>query len=769
MLVESNDTHWKGISSMYFSDAVGLLHSGLCVLLLIGVGVLSWQRRAQQAIVCGTLLLYGQYIAWRGLYTLNTDAWDATLISWIVYLAEAYGFAQVSFFAFQIWRTPEWQVPAIRTYRTVDILVPVVNEPLHILRRTLVSCLHQQYPKEKYRVHVLDDGHREDVQHLANILGCHYLRRSDRMHAKAGNLNYALERTCGELIAVFDTDHAPAATFLKNTVGFFEEDKVAFVQTPQHFYNPDIFQKNLFLENKISNEQALFFRAIQPGRDRHNSAFFAGSCGVFRRKALSEIGGFQTDTVTEDIHTSLLVHAKGYESRYLNKPLAAGLMPETFESFLKQRARWATGTWQMFFRSNPLTLRGLTWTQRINYVASVAYFGFGIPRIICLIAPLSGLLLSIAPIKASLLEVSIYYGSYFLASLLMMKIVSRGTRIAFWSEVYETAMCFRMGWAVLTTLVQPYAARPFVITPKGLQQDRREFAARSVVPHLLTSALLIIGLVIGMARWLNGAAFPGIQITVVWGAVNLLLLCVTMVASIDTQQWRKVTRLPRKLPCTLFTGKEVYSGTTEDLSESGALIRMPAALAMGDDKGHKDFSLTLAGPTGSLLTLKAEVRARRSQGSREIAVGVEFIDLDEKTMHALIALMFGDENVWNQAVPASGIWRNLWWLLFALRVPFSHSRTSSRGARRIPCNRDCRGIFPRQTLNGTIKNISERGLMAEFIGTSQQLEEEGCIHMDYCVLQVRRMWSTDREGTVLAGFRIQCIKEGEKYWQELLS
>ena len=750
-------------------SSLSFLHSGFCLVLLLGIGVLSWQRRAQQAILCGTLILYSQYMVWRGLYTLNTDTWEEALISWTVYLAEAYGFVQLSLFVFQVWRTSEWQAPTIHIYRPVDIFIPVVNEPLHILRRTLVSCLHQQYPKDKYRVYVLDDGQREDVQQLANLLGCHYLRRPDRAHAKAGNLNYALEHTSGELIAVFDTDHAPANTFLTNTVGFFDEEQVAFVQTPQHFYNADIFQHNLCLEKSIPNEQALFFRVIQPGRDRHNSAFFAGSCGVFRRKALSEVGGFQTDTLTEDIHTSLLVHAKGYESRYLNKPLAAGLMPETFESFLKQRARWATGTWQMFFRSNPLTLRGLTWAQRIDYLAAVWYFGFGLPRLVCLVAPLSGLLFGIAPVNASLWELSMYYGAYFVASLLMMKMVSHGARIALWSEIYEIAMCFRTSWAVLTTLVQPYASRPFVITPKGLQQDRRHFAVHSVLPHLVTSALLIIGLAIGIISWLNNAASPGIQITLAWGAVNLLLLCVTVVASIDAQQWRKVIRLPLQLPCTLITGNDVYDGTTVDLCEVGALIRMPAAaVGAGDNKGTKELRLTLRGPIGSFLTVKAQLRAQRTQVSGEVALGVEFIDVDDKMLHALIAMMFGDEKIWNQEVPASGIWRNIWWLLCVLRVPFSASRASFRRARRIPCQQHCQGIFSRQTLNGTVKNICEGGLMAEFTAVSQQVEEEGCIHIDHCVLQVRRMWSTDREGKVLAGFRIQCIKEGEEHWRKLL-
>jgi cellulose synthase (UDP-forming) len=760
----------EGMFTMYSSDLFSLLHTGICVVLLVGIGVLSWQRRAQQAIVCGTLLLYAQYMTWRGLSTLNTSTWQEAAISWTVFLAEAYGFAQLSFFAFQVWETTERQTPAIHTYRSVDIFVPIVNEPLSILRRTLVSCLNQHYPKDKYRVYVLDDGHREDVQHLANALGCQYLRRSNRAHAKAGNLNHALAETGGDLIAIFDTDHAPAASFLIKTIGFFDDDKVSFVQTPQHFYNPDIFQNNLSLKNEIPNEQALFFRVVQPGRDRHNSAFFAGSGGIFRRQTLSQIGGFQTDTITEDIHTSLLIHAKGYESRYLNLPLAAGLMPETFESLLKQRARWASGTWQMLFRSNPLLLPGLTWAQRINYLAAVWYFGFGLPRVICLVAPLSGLLFGIAPVNAFLWELVVYYGSYFVASLLMMKMVSKGTRIALWSEVYEIAMCFRTSWAVLTTLVQPYAESEFVITPKGLQQDRRHFAFRSVHPHLITIGLLILGLCMGIARLLQDAAEPGIQITIVWGAVNLLLLCVTMVAALDAQQWRKVTRLPRKVPCTVFIGNEVYKAMTEDLSEGGAQICMPAsARVILDDNGSQEVTLTLTAPNGKELILKAQLRAQRTMASGEISCGVDFIGVDDKMVHALIGIMFGDENIWSQAVPPSGIWKNLWWLLSVMRIPFSLPRASFRRSRRIPCHEDCQGIFCRYTLNGTIKNISAAGLMAEFTGTAEQLEEEGCIQIDHCVLHVRRMWSRDQEGKVLAGFRIECIKEGEQYWQELLS
>ena len=131
---------------------------------------------------------------------------------------------------------------------------------------------------------------------------------------------------------------------------------------------------------------------VQTGRDRHNSAFFAGCSGLFRRGPLEEIGGFQPQTITEDLHTSLILHSRGYQSRYLNKILSVGLMPETLDGYLKQRTRWAIGSMQVLLRNNPLTIRGLTVAQRIDYFGSIFYFFFGIPRVICLLAPLAMLL-----------------------------------------------------------------------------------------------------------------------------------------------------------------------------------------------------------------------------------------------------------------------------------------------------------------------------------------------------------------------------------------
>ncbi|MEP6960311.1 MAG: glycosyltransferase, partial [Nitrospirota bacterium] len=409
----------------FYSDSVAV---PLSLVLLAAIGLFSWKKKWHQVILVLTLFLYARYLLWRGLYTLNTDDWASLVVSWTVYTAEAYAFVQILLFAYHAWSPLERQPVPLSRCPNVDIFVTVVDEPLAVLRRTLIGCVNQDYPKDRYRVHVLDDGQRDEIQALAKSLNCGYIRRVGRQHAKAGNLNHALQETSGEIIAIFDVDHVPTSSFLKDTLGFFQDEQVAFVQTPHHFYNPDVFQKNLQLEGTLKNEQALFYRVLQAGRDRHNSAFFAGSCGLFRRRVLVEIGGFRTETVTEDIHTSMVIHAKGYRSCYLNKVLAAGLMPETFESSMKQRVRWAMGHVQILFQANPFTMRGLTLAQRIGYFASIFYFLHGLPRIVCLVAPLFALLMGIIPVTADVPSLVNFFGSYYLATLVMLRTVSRGTR-----------------------------------------------------------------------------------------------------------------------------------------------------------------------------------------------------------------------------------------------------------------------------------------------------------------------------------------------------
>jgi cellulose synthase (UDP-forming) len=617
---------------------------GISGLALFMIGLLIKQNRGRKLVLTVSLLLYVRYMIWRLIYTIPTDDAASLALGSAVYLAELYGLCQFCFYTYQSW-SPTERIPApITTYPTVDIMVTVVDEPLPILRQTLLSCLAQEYPRDRFTVYVLDDGHRAETQQLAASLGCEYLRRPDRpRHAKAGNLNHALYLTHGELVAIFDVDHIPARTFLQDTVGFFDDPKVAIVQTPHHFYNPDIFQRNLRVGDAVKNEQALFFRSLQAGRDTHNSAFFAGSSGLLRRQPLMEIGGFQTQTITEDIHTSMNLHARGYRSCYLNKVLSAGLMPETFDGYLKQRKRWAMGCIQVLLRDNPLTKRGLTLAQRIDYFGSIFYFFFGLPRVICLVAPLATLLFSIPLLKADVFALSNYFFSFFLASALVMRPVSRGSRNPFWSDVYEVAMCFALSIVALKALAAPRKERPFEVTPKGQRVRKSSSTELSLAwPHLVTFGLLVIGLTFGLWHWWQGADEPGLPVSIFWGSINLLLLTVALFVAREQAQVRQGFRLKRDFSGELSVGGEGVPARVVDVNEQGAAVTVDEPIFTL----QKSAKLSLTSSRGVPVTVTAHIVRQDPMTSGRVAVGLQFDELDSITRQILVDKIYGDPAPW---------------------------------------------------------------------------------------------------------------------------
>ena len=127
------------------------------------------------------------------------------------------------------------------------------------------------------------------MQQLCDDLGVRYLTRARNEHAKAGNLNNGLAHSTGELVAVFDADHAPARDFLTETVGYFAENQKLFlVQTPHFFINPDPLERNLQTFEKMPSENEMFYGIIQRGLDKWDASFFCGSAAVLRRDALAD-------------------------------------------------------------------------------------------------------------------------------------------------------------------------------------------------------------------------------------------------------------------------------------------------------------------------------------------------------------------------------------------------------------------------------------------------------------------------------------------------
>lgn len=473
----------------------------VAVLLAAAVVLGRWVPRHPRwrlPVIVLNLAISMRYLWWRGTETLNWESGWGMTISLTVYLAELYGFLVVLHHYLIATRSsrPRAEPPAPDRQLTVDVLIATYNEDAEILYRTIVGCQAMDYDRK--RIHVLDDGRREEIRDLCRKLEVGYITRDDRAGAKAGNLNNGLSRTSGELVVTFDADHVPVRSFLKATVGFFANAKVAQVQTPHHFYNPDLFQDRLCIRDYIANEQDMFYHVIQPGRDVYNSSFYCGSGAVFRRAALEDIFGFPTETVTEDLHTSMLLHARGWKSIYVNKDLSAGLAPESYSAYLIQRRRWARGTFQTILREGGLFLKGLSFMQRLNYLATLWYWLYGLPRVIYLLAPLCFLLLGLQPlIVKDVSELLTFYLPHLAISIVGFQLVNLGLRRIFWSDVYESCISVQMA---LAALIGPFTGRGagFVVTPKGRQaQESNGGLARLGWPLWVLASLSAIGFLTG--------------------------------------------------------------------------------------------------------------------------------------------------------------------------------------------------------------------------------------------------------------------------------
>ena len=393
----------------------------------------------------GAVFLFLQlgYLAFRLVATLSLDTVPNAIFSILFFLSEVFVHLRIALGNLSLLKLTDRTAAVDDSARvvragddlpTVDVFVPTYSEPVEMLERTILGCQAMDYPYKT--VWLLDDQRRPAMRQLARKPNCCYLDRPDNAHAKAGNLNHALARSEGELVLCFDADFIPTSDFLERTVGFFRDPKVALVQTPQNFFNEDAVQRNLGLERALEDEQKLFFRTLQPGRDSFNAIVCHGTCWVGRRSALEEIGGIPTETITEDWATSIKLQAAGYKLLYLNEALSAGLSADTCGEFVQQRSRWAQGTLQALFAStNPLRIPGLTWQQRLLHFSGILYYAGSVSNLFNLLAPLLYLFFGVFILRMTIAEMIFFrlpftVGYYLLYSWLTLK-----TRSALWTGV----------------------------------------------------------------------------------------------------------------------------------------------------------------------------------------------------------------------------------------------------------------------------------------------------------------------------------------------
>lgn len=255
-----------------------------------------------------------------------------------------------------------------------------------------------------------------------------------------------------------------------------------------------MFQYALYAEKRAPNEQDFFYRTIEPARTTTNSVIYGGSNTVLSRKALEKIGGFYTETITEDFATGLLIESAGFLSLAIPEPLASGQTPDTFREHIRQRTRWGRGVISTGRKLKIMSRRGLTPEQRLSYWSSVVYWYSPVKNLIYIVSPLLFAVFALPVFKCSWLDLAVFWLPMYAAQDINLLTVSRGTISQKWSGIYETSV---MPFLLLPIIKESLgiSLTSFRVTDKSGAGRTREIDRKAMIPFAVLAALSVAGIV----------------------------------------------------------------------------------------------------------------------------------------------------------------------------------------------------------------------------------------------------------------------------------
>lgn len=637
---------------------------------VLGLLFLSMSRPGNKTFRLMTFVLSGvlalRYAYWRTTETLPDISEPLNFIpGLLLYIAEMYCLVMLGVSYFMLADPLSRKAPAITdadALPTVDVFIPTYNEDPELLAATLAAAKSMVYPRDKLAIYLLDDGgteakrnhkdprvalaamrRHELLKSLCENMGVIYHARQKNDHAKAGNLNDGLRISKGELVVVFDADHAPVREFLRETVPFFAEDEKLFlVQTPHYFLNPDPLEKNLDTFARMPSENEMFYSVIQRGLDKWNASFFCGSAAVLRRKALETTRGFAGQSITEDCETALALHTKGWHSYYVDKPLIAGLQPETFVSFIGQRARWCQGMLQILILNRPFLARGLSVGQRICYAGINLFWLFPLSRLAFMFSPLLYIFFSLEIYQANIMEFASYALTYLISSFAMQSYLYGRVRWPWVSELYEYVQSVMLIGSIISVVRNPRKPT-FNVTAKG-QTLEKSMLSPLARPYFAIFLLLLAAAFYSAWRFFTEPlATDLLMIVAGWNLLNLGLAGAALGVVSERRELRRNQRLPVKRHALMRVGEVLHSVVVNDASSGGMTVEFLDH--MPDIPADGPFTATLElRRNGHIIAVDVERRNMRP-GTETAVYGFAYKERTPETFMAIAELMYSDQAV----------------------------------------------------------------------------------------------------------------------------
>jgi cellulose synthase (UDP-forming) len=592
---------------------------------LAPAGPLRWLW--MRTIAVATIAVSIGYLVWRVGWTIDGAAlWLA-----VPFLAlEVHGTVRFAMTVGELWDSDASVEPGPPSGPplSVAVLIPTYDEGPEILLPTVAAALEIRGEHETW---VLDDGHRPVVEAMAAQLGCGYISRPLNTHAKAGNLNHALKVVDTDLIAVLDADHVPEPEFLERTTPYFNDPDVALVQTPQEFYNVDSFVH----ADPGHHEELFFHRVIQAGKNRYGAAFWCGTGSVVRSAALRSVGGASTVSITEDLHTTVLLQRSGWRTVHHNEPLARGLAPRNYAEFSKQRWRWGAGAMQSFAVDFPLTTPGLSPGQRFAYFASFSSWFDSWRTFLYFVVPLAVLSTGASPIAAPLVPLLPIALAVAGAQLGVIRLLGRGS-LRLWFAALNEFLRLPVNLSSTLVFLRPRSLG-FVVTPKGRSESRRTryrspVLLRSMVAGSAVAALAGIAGAVGATPNAPDRAGVG-AVAFAWLAVNAVVL-VAAIRRITHSRYGSEQRGAARLAVPAVVRLAGRPTELLDLSMGGCRCRVAGDWSRTEGAGT-ELEIAFARSVVLRATV-ARVHEVEADGATSV-VGLEFL-ADQWSALAVVAL-----------------------------------------------------------------------------------------------------------------------------------
>jgi cellulose synthase (UDP-forming) len=396
----------------------------------------------------------------------------------------------------------------IENHPTIDVLITVAGEPLDIVEKTLVAATAMDYP---HQVFILDDGQAAEIAELAKKYNAGYVTRNNRLWAKSGNLNNGLKSSSSDFFAIFDADQVPKPDFITKMLPYMKDEKLAMVQSPQHYGNTD-----KFIASGTAQAQEVFYKHVCPSKNISNSAFCVGTNVIFRRTAINEIGGIAQVGHSEDIWTSLLLHEANWKTLFVNEILAIGQAPEKISSFFKQQLRWSRGGLSMLLLHNPLFSNKLSIDQKVQYFTANFFYLVGFSILAYLSFPIIYLLFGIKALHTEsgfmwLLHYLPYFGLYYSLTWLLLGRI----------QISTIATALASFFPYLLAFTQIIFGTKFNWVATTAKKAGADFTMKWIWPHVFLIILSVLSIMVG---WFHPRNFWTTFYNTIWATVNMYLL-----------------------------------------------------------------------------------------------------------------------------------------------------------------------------------------------------------------------------------------------------